>query len=392
VLPRDHTYHGRDPLEQGLRARLSRWLCPTELDRRRIVDANSRVRMIRNVASLAVGVALLAAIPMYGWWSLALFALVAADFLTVERRMARSAYPEIVSAVAILNTIVLLAIGVALTGGPTSPGLPWLVMPAAVVAARFRPRVVAAAVGVTVVAILLATVAVHPDAVVDSPSLLGSTLALLIGVVAIVAALQDAELRNRDEAVLDQLTGLLNRHALQPRFEEIRQQAIVTRQPVCVIVCDVDSFKAINDAHGHDVGDAVLRDVAYAIRKGLRSFELVYRLGGEEFLIVLPGIDVDGGEQVAEGVRARVGELRPHGVTVSISAGVSAARGEAVHYDELFKAADKALYEAKRSGRDRVVAARPAERQPFPNWSGRAVQAIPGDHPPIDTTDPSLAG
>ena len=117
-----------------------------------------------------------------------------------------------------------------------------------------------------------------------------ATLALLAGVISIVWALQAAELHHRDEAILDPLTGLLNRHALAPRFLEISHQARLTGQPVCMVLCDVDGFKQINDEHGHDRGDAVLRDIAYELRKRLRSFELVYRLGGEEFLTVLPGI------------------------------------------------------------------------------------------------------
>ncbi len=385
----------------GVRARASRWLCPTDLDRRRIVDANSRVRTIRYAGSLAVGVALLFGAPRYGWWTLTLFALVAVDYLTVERRMARSSYPEIVSAVAILNTIGVMAVGVAVTGGPTSPALPWLVMPSAVVAARFRPRVVAVAVLVTIVAMLLSTLGLHTSAVVANPTPLFSTMALLIGVVAIVAALQDAELRHRDEAVLDPLTGLLNRHALSPRFVEIRQQARIADQPVCLILCDVDEFKEVNDANGHDVGDAVLRDVAYEMRKGLRSFELVYRLGGEEFLIVLPGIDLEGGRQVAERIRTAIAESRPGGVTVTISAGLSAARGEDVHYDRMFKEADRALYAAKRGGRNRIVAAAidwETSREAFPAWTSRSAQPIAGDEPPLGgippaaSTDPSLAG
>ncbi len=381
-----------------MRGRLSLWLCPTELDRRRIVDANSRVRTIRYAASIAVGIALLLATPLYGWGTLVLFGLVALDFLTVERRMARSAFPEIVSAVAILNTIIVMAVGVAMTGGPSSPALPWLVMPAAVVAARFRRRVVAGAVAVTVLTMLLATLGVHTSAAIHDPTLLFSTFALLIGVVAIVAALQDAELRHRDEAVLDPLTGLLNRHALKPRFEEIRQQARIADQPVCLVVCDVDEFKTINDSHGHDAGDAVLREVAYEMRKGLRSFELVYRLGGEEFLIVLPGIDLDGGREVAERIRAAVAASRPQGIDVSVSAGVSAARGEHVSYDDMFKAADLALYAAKRAGRNRVVTSGAEPREAFPAWAARAARPVPGDQPSIDgappasATDPSLAG
>ena len=407
-MPPDvHAYHDHAAPDQGVRGRLSLWLCPTELDRRRIIDANRRVRTIRYVGSIAVGIALLLAAPLYGWWTLLLFTLVAADFLTVERRMARSAFPEIISAVAILNTIIVMAVGVAITGGPTSPALPWLVMPAAVVAARFPPRVVATAVLLTALAMLAATLGFHAAAVLHNPTPLFSSLALLIGVVAIVAALQDAELRHRDEAVLDPLTGLLNRHALAPRFAEIRQQARIADQPVCLVLCDVDEFKAVNDAHGHDVGDNVLRDVAYELRKGLRSFELVYRLGGEEFLIVLPGIDLEGGHQVAERIRAAIHAARPGGVAVTISAGLSAAHGDGVRYDDMFKVADRALYGAKRAGRNRVVAGEAgpgAVREPFPAWTARSAR-VPGDAPaadalspgggdgpPASSTDPTLTG
>jgi diguanylate cyclase (GGDEF)-like protein len=182
-------------------------------------------------------------------------------------------------------------------------------------------------------------------------------LALLAGVVSIVWALQAAELHHRDEAILDPLTGLLNRHALVPRFLEISYQARLTGQPVCLVLCDVDAFKQVNDEHGHDRGDAVLRDIAYELRKRLRSFELVYRLGGEEFLIVLPGIGLQAGQEVAERLREAVEQARPTDIPITISLGVSAARGAQVDYDTLFKAADEALYEAKRTGRNRVVAA-----------------------------------
>jgi diguanylate cyclase (GGDEF)-like protein len=126
---------------------------------------------------------------------------------------------------------------------------------------------------------------------------------------------------------------------------------------VSLVLCDVDGFKAINDEHGHDRGDAVLRDIAYELRKRLRSFELVYRLGGEEFLIVLPGIGLEGGVVTAERLREAVEQARPKDIPVTISLGVSSASGAAVDYDELFRAADAALYDAKRDGRNRVVAA-----------------------------------
>jgi diguanylate cyclase (GGDEF)-like protein len=333
------------------------WLCPTELDRSRVVDANARVRTIRMVGSGAVGVALVISAPWLGWWTLILFALSVLNFLNVGHRIQRSAHPERVSIWAIAITLLLIAAGVVLSGGPASPALPWLVLPAAMVAARFRAQVVIAGLSVTVLVMLAATLGIDPGATIRNPVPVIATLALLTGVVSIVLALQAAELHHRSEAILDPLTGLLNRHALAPRFVEISLQARLTRQPVCLVLCDVDNFKAINDGHGHDCGDAVLRDVAYALRKQLRSFELVYRLGGEEFLVVLPGIDLAGGLEIAERMRSAVEQTRPMGVAVTMSLGLSAGCGEQVAYDVLFKAADEALYQAKHAGRNRVVAA-----------------------------------
>jgi diguanylate cyclase (GGDEF)-like protein len=333
------------------------WLCPTELDRSRVVDANERVRMIRLIGSSAVGLALVISAPWIGWWTLVLFALSALNFFTVDRRMRTSPHPERVSAVAIVITEVLLGGGVVLSGGPHSPALPWMVLPAAMTAARFRPRVVVAGLVLTVLAVLVVTVGIDPGSAAHNPVPVIATLALLAGVVSIVWALQAAELHHRDEAILDPLTGLLNRHALIPRFIELSHQARLTHQPVSVVLCDVDCFKAINDEYGHDRGDAVLRDVAYELRKRLRSFELVYRLGGEEFLIVLPGVELQEGHEVAERLRHAVEQARPTGIDITISLGLSAGRGEQVVYESLFKAADAALYEAKRTGRNRIVAA-----------------------------------
>jgi diguanylate cyclase (GGDEF)-like protein len=346
-----------DMTTESMQVSRGSWLCPTELDRSRVVDANERVRMIRMVGSSAVGLALVISAPWIGWWTLILFGLSALNFLNVDRRLRTSTHPERVSMCAIVITELLLAGGVVMSGGPRSPALPWMVLPAAMTAARFRPRVVIAGLVGTVVAILLATLGVNPTAALNDPVPVFATLALLAGVVSIVWALQAAELHHRDEAILDPLTGLLNRHALMPRFIEISHQARLAQQPVCMVLCDVDGFKEINDEYGHDRGDAVLRDVAYELRKRLRSFELVYRLGGEEFLIVLPGITCKAAREVAERLRAAVEQARPQGIRITISLGLSAAEGEDVDYDTLFRAADAALYDAKRGGRNRVVAA-----------------------------------
>jgi diguanylate cyclase (GGDEF)-like protein len=113
----------------------------------------------------------------------------------------------------------------------------------------------------------------------------------------------------------------------------------------------------VNDTHGHERGDAVLKEAAYTIRKALRSFELVYRIGGEELLVILPGVDLCEGCDVGERLRRAVAEAQPAGVSLTISAGVAAAAGADVRYDDLFRQADDALLRAKRAGRNRVMAA-----------------------------------
>jgi diguanylate cyclase (GGDEF)-like protein len=339
------------------------WLCPSELERSRFIDGNDRVRMIRLVGSGAVGAALLITTPWFGWWTLILFGLSTLNFLNLDRRMAKSASPETLSAIAILITMLLLGCGVALSGGPRSPALCWLVLPAGMTAARFRPQVVVAALLLTVIEMLVVTAGVDLTATLRDPVPVVATLALLIGVVSIVWALQAAELHHRGEAILDPLTGLLNRNSLLPRFIELSYQARLTRQYVSLIICDVDNFKSVNDLYGHDRGDAVLRDIAYELRKRLRSFELIYRLGGEEFLILLPGIHHAEGVEIAERLREAIEMAHPTGLQTTLSLGVSSGCGEQVDYDTLFKAADEALYNAKRRGRNCVVAAPPQPAQ-----------------------------
>ena len=247
--------------------------------------------------------------------------------------------------------------GVAFSGGANSPALPWLVLPVTIAAARFRPQVLVVGAAVTATLMFGLSVGVDAQALVDDPTRLISALTLLVGLTAIASALTEGEIEHRDRAVLDPLTGLLNRSSLKSRAVEIEQQARLSGAPVALVLLDLDRFKGVNDTHGHERGDTVLRDVAYEIRKSLRRFELVYRIGGEEFLVMLPGVALPEAVEVAERVRTAVAEARPGDLEVTISAGVSAAAGEAIRYAQLFRDADHALMEAKRGGRDRVEAA-----------------------------------
>jgi diguanylate cyclase (GGDEF)-like protein len=335
------------------------WLVPTELDHARVVDAHGRMRTARAIAGVAIGAAILIGLPWIPWWTLVLFGVAGVALATFERRLKRSAHPEWVAAQTLLLVLTVLAIGVAGTGGPESPGLPWLIIPCAMAATRFRRVVVVAFAGLTAVVILAVSIPVDPAGFADDPRLVIATLALLAIVTVVTSALTEAEIKHRDNAVLDPLTGLLNRQALELRVAELEQQAELTGGSVCVIVCDLDGFKQVNDTYGHDRGDMVLRDFAYEVRKALRSFELVYRIGGEEFLVLLPDVDLSHGTAVASRLREAVERARPGALAVTISLGVAVAAGAAVKQESLVRAADEAMYRAKAEGRNRVEAAAP---------------------------------
>jgi diguanylate cyclase (GGDEF)-like protein len=337
--------------------KISAWLCPTEQHRVRAREAGARVRAARTVAAVACGIALVAIVPFQGWWILVLLAATALLLGTFEMRLRRSERPELVAVQSMIVVLGLIALGVAFSGGEDSPALPWLVLPVTISAARFRPQVVVVGAAITAAVMFGLSVGVDAQALVDDPTRLISALTLLVGITAIAIALTEGELEHRDRAVLDPLTGLLNRTSLESRAVEIEQQARLTGGPVSLVLLDLDRFKRVNDTYGHERGDAVLRDVAYEIRKSLRSFELIYRIGGEEFLVLLPGVALHEAVEVADRVCLAVTASRPGDLHVTISAGVAAGAGEEIRYDQLFRDADRALLEAKRGGRDRVEVA-----------------------------------
>src|SRR3954469_5157385 len=332
------------------------WLCPTERDRERLVDRSARVKTARTISAAALGSAAVVSGPWLGWGPALLLILVVGNLAIIERRMAVASRPEYVAAASMFFLQCVVAAGIGLSGGPASPILPWIIVPTAVVAARFRRHVVFAFAASAVAVVIAPVIALDPQAFLDDPSPVFATLALLISIVGITMAMMTAELQHRADAVLDPLTGLLNRKALDARFKELEMQARQSEASVCVIAVDVDTFKTVNDAHGHPRGDDVLRDVTYEMRKRLRTFELMYRVGGDEFLVVLPGVDLPEGVAVAERLRQAVAETNPAGLGVTISLGVAAACGVEVSPEGLLGAADRALYEAKDAGRNIVRA------------------------------------
>ena len=146
--------------------------------------------------------------------------------------------------------------------------------------------------------------------------------------------------------------------AVADQVHELEQQSAITGEPVALVVGDIDHFKAVNDEHGHTVGDAVLAEVAERFRGELRAYDLAYRHGGEEFVVVLPGAAEHEAAELAEALRRSITLDPICGVDVTVSFGVSAwdGRGE-FDFSALFDRADSALYTAKNAGRNRVVRA-----------------------------------
>jgi two-component system cell cycle response regulator len=162
-------------------------------------------------------------------------------------------------------------------------------------------------------------------------------------------------------AVIDPLTGLHNRRYMSGQLKALVERAGQGGEPVSLLAIDIDHFKKINDSFGHDVGDEVLRGFAARLRSNVRAIDLPVRQGGEEFLVVMPDTRLEDAHRIAERLRLHVaGE--PFHVTGAEALGVTISIGVATNLpgemkpDGLLKRADKAMYEAKAAGRNRVVA------------------------------------
>ena len=314
----------------------------------------ARIRPLRAWSFGLLAIALVICGPWVGWWTLIPLAAAGVGFALLDRGLATAPYPEYRLAAAWLISELAIAASVALTGGPRSPAVSWLVLPVVTLAARFNVRGVLAGSAVAGALILASSLVVDPTEVVHHPQQVVFRLALLGAVALLSMALMRSDLAHRSASIIDPLTSMLNRNALGARVEELRVQAQVVNQPIGLIVCDLDHFKRVNDEHGHTAGDAVLRDVAYSLRKRLRAFDLAYRLGGEEFLVLLPGANAEQAASVAEQLRETICDDHHGGLPVTMSFGVSASPRTAFDYEQTFDLADRALYAAKAAGRNCV--------------------------------------
>jgi two-component system cell cycle response regulator len=161
----------------------------------------------------------------------------------------------------------------------------------------------------------------------------------------------------KELAMRDALTGLYNRHFLAERIPQTIASAHRHKIDVAMIMIDIDFFKKINDQHGHSAGDKVLTAVATLLSTYSRGEDIVARIGGEEFIILLSHCSMTQAREKAEALRQSIETLNPESLNITASFGVAQLSDHADDYDHMFKAADTAVYQAKNSGRNQVAIA-----------------------------------
>ncbi len=162
-------------------------------------------------------------------------------------------------------------------------------------------------------------------------------------------------------AIADPLTGLFNRRYMQTQMQTLVDNAENRGKSLSILTLDVDFFKTVNDKHGHDAGDSVLVEITDRVKKNIRKLDMACRIGGEEFVVILPDTDAFVAEKVAERLRRSIGSKafsvpnQHKKIEITISIGVATFLGPKDTQEKLYKRADEALYEAKANGRNKVV-------------------------------------
>ena len=183
-------------------------------------------------------------------------------------------------------------------------------------------------------------------------------------------AKERAESKQRYAASIDPLTGIPNRRGFSERAERLIARARRDQTPLTLLLFDLDQFKSINDRFGHRTGDAVLGLFTRSAVDSLRPLDLLGRIGGEEFVALLPGVTPDVAVGVAERVRSNFATMAScvggHSVAATVSVGTASAGQSGYDFDTLYASADAALYRAKKLGRNRIEAGRPTLDPPGP--------------------------
>jgi diguanylate cyclase (GGDEF)-like protein len=337
------------------------WLIARDADRHRMLEMDRRLKPIRMWTFAILVAAFVACAPWVGWASLPLLFVAGALFAVADRIAGSVSRPEWWIFSAWVGSQLLIAAAVLLIDAPTAGMTILFALPVVTLSSRFSARGVIAGVTITVALLVGVTFLADAAAVDDYPPMLIIQIATIIGIAVLTTPLMSSDRQYRHESVVDPLTGLLNRKALANRVEELSQQALVSAAPIGLVSCDLDHFKRVNDEAGHQAGDLVLQQVGEVLRGELRAFELAYRIGGEEFLIVIPGLGLEETTELAERLRGAVADrIYADGIRVTMSCGVTTSLATPdLDFASLWSSVDQALYEAKHDGRNQVrVAAR----------------------------------
>jgi diguanylate cyclase (GGDEF)-like protein len=324
--------------------------------RERLIDMELRLRPYRFACFAILALGLAAFSSELGWWWMVPLAAGLAGFAVADSFMRNSEHPAVWVAAAWGILPLLLADAVVTTGGAESPALMWFALPAVTLGARFDPRGIVLGTAYILALLGLSTYALDASAAAAHSQEVMAAVGLVLCTVILSGALVESDRAHRRRSTVDPLTGLSNRNALEQRLAELdRQPAGEEGHAHALLLCDLDNFKRVNDELGHATGDAVLQEVAYTMRSALRAGDSIYRVGGEEILVVLPGASQADTVGVGERLRLAVRDRRPAGVDVTISVGVAVSPQGPLSTEELVGLADSALYSAKAGGRDRVV-------------------------------------
>lgn len=314
---------------------------------------HERMLPVAQKTGVLLGVCLLPGLvgAPHPWWALTVIAVGLLQYAVMQLRVPRMARPELGVFASFLVLQAFCTTGVLLAGRVPDGGMFILIWPIIGFATRLPTRAVVPCTAWSCALLVAAYLTTDLHGTLADPAPVTVGLALFISAAALVTTLRNSDAANHSAAILDPLTGLRNRTALERRVEGLE----AGHDGVTVVVLDIDHFKRVNDARGHDAGDAVLRGLADSLAEQLRPDDELYRLGGEEFVAILPHATAEEGRAVADRLLATVRRRPVAGSVLTISAGVAAVAPDAeFSWRRVYRRADAALYAAKEGGRDQI--------------------------------------
>lgn len=333
------------------------WICPDAASRARFLTMHERMFPVAQRTGVLLAILIIPGLvgAPHPWLALATIAVGLAQYGVTQIKVPRLARPEVWVAVSFSIMQLLVMFGVVFAGRVDDGGMVLLVWACVGVASRLPTRAVVPLTAWSIVLYLAAWLLTDPQQLISDPALATVGIGILVTCSAIVTTLRNSDSANHAASIIDQLTGLFNRGAFERRIQELERAATPPAAPTGVVLLDIDHFKGVNDELGHDRGDDVLRSVAETLAAHVREGDELYRLGGEEFIVLLPATAERAAAEAAERLLTSVRSAQHAGVDVTISAGVTASpAGAAFSWRHAYHDADTALYAAKEGGRDQV--------------------------------------